>query len=146
MAKMKQHLSVTNQTKATLVCHQVQIADTFATRLFGLMGKNRLEPGTGLLLMPTTGFHTWGLTFPIDVVTLDEDQQVIAVWENLGPWKMHGLDARTRSVLELEAGQISRSKITVGDELTLMVGRRERRATPRLGIERRAALQCKAMA
>jgi len=118
---MKRHVSVTNRTKSTVVCSQVRVADTFATRLFGLVGKASLEPDTGLLLQPSTGFHTWGVKFAIDVVTLDQDCLVIALWESIGPWRMRGLDARTRSVLELPAGQIAQSKIAVGDELALMV-------------------------
>jgi hypothetical protein len=117
---MQRHVSVTNRTKSTVVCSQVRIADTFATRLFGLLGKASLEPDTGLLLQPSTGFHTWGMKFAIDVVTLDQDCLVIGIWENIGPWRMRGLDARTRSVLELPAGQIAESKIAVGDELALM--------------------------
>jgi len=118
---MKNHVSVTNQTKATVVCRQVRIADTFATRLFGLLGKKLLEPDTGLLLQPSTGFHTWGMKFAIDVVTLDQERKVVGTWENVGPWRMRGLDSRTRSVLELPAGQIAQSKTMVGDELALMV-------------------------
>jgi uncharacterized membrane protein (UPF0127 family) len=118
---MQRHVSVTNRTKSTVVCSQVQIADTFATRLFGLLGKASLEPDTGLLLLPSTGFHTWGMKFAIDVVTLDQDCLVIAIWENIGPWRMRGLHSRTRSVLELPAGQVARSKIAVGDELALML-------------------------
>jgi uncharacterized membrane protein (UPF0127 family) len=120
---MKQQMSVTNETKATVVCQQVKIADTFAARLIGLLGKDQLEPGTGLLLQPSTGFHTWGMKFSIDVVTLDQNRQVIGLWENIGPWRMRGLSSRTRSVLELPAGQIARAKITVGDELALTVSR-----------------------
>jgi uncharacterized protein len=118
---MQRDVSVTNRTKATVVCRKGRIADTFATRLFGLLGKASLEPDSGLLLQPSTGFHTWGMKFAIDVVTLDQDCLVIGTWENIGPWRMRGLDARTRSVLELPAGQIALSKIAVGDELLLMV-------------------------
>jgi uncharacterized protein len=120
---MQRHVSITNRTKSTVVCRQVRIADTFAKRLLGLLGKESLEPDTGLLLQPSTGFHTWGMKFAIDVVTLDQDSQVIALWERIGPWRMCGLDSRTRSVLELPAGQIVQSKIEVGDELTLMMNR-----------------------
>jgi uncharacterized membrane protein (UPF0127 family) len=118
---MKTQVTVTNRTKATVVCRQVRIADTFATRLLGLLGKASLEPDTGLLLQPSTGFHTWGMKFAIDVVTLDQDGLVIGIWEKIGPWRMRGLDSRTRSVLELPAGQIAESKIAVGDELAMMV-------------------------
>jgi uncharacterized membrane protein (UPF0127 family) len=114
-----QSVSITNQTRDTLVCREAGVADTFATRLFGLLGRDTLEPGTGLLLQPSTGAHTWGMKFDIDIVTLDEENRVVGLWENVRPWKMRGLSARTRSVLELPAGQIAKANIAVGDELSV---------------------------
>jgi uncharacterized membrane protein (UPF0127 family) len=140
---MERHLSITNRTRATVVCRQVRIADTFATRLFGLVGKDQLEPGTGLLLQPSTGAHTWGMKFAIDIVTLDKDRQVVGFWENVGPWRMRGLDSRTRSVLELPVGQIALAKIAVGDELAFEVNQphTERRQNVRpVAFDRRAAV------
>jgi len=115
----KNLVSIANRTRATLVCRQAAIADTFATRLFGLLGRDRLEPGTGLLLQPSTGVHTWGMRFAIDIVTLDRQRRVVGLWESVEPWRMRGLSARTRSVLELPAGQIARAQISLGDELVL---------------------------
>jgi uncharacterized membrane protein (UPF0127 family) len=59
------------------------------------------------------------MSFAIDIVTLDCERRVVGVWESVEPWRMRGLDARTRSVLELPAGQIVRAQISLGDELVL---------------------------
>ena len=115
----KHSVSIANRTRATIVCREAGIADTFASRLFGLLGQDTLEPGTGLLLQPSTGVHTWGMKFNIDIVTLDEEHRVIGLFENVGPWRLRGLDSRTRAVLELPAGQIANAHIGLGDELSV---------------------------
>jgi uncharacterized protein len=116
----KQSVSIANQTRATIVCREAGVADTFATRLLGLLGRELLEPGTGLLLQPSTGTHTWGMKFAIDIVTLDGDHRVVGLFENVRPWRMRGLSSRTRAVLELPAGQIANAKISIGDELSVI--------------------------
>ena len=113
-------ISIHNQTRATVVCHQVRIADTFLSRLVGLLGKRTLTPGTGLLIQPSSGVHTWGMAFPIDIVALGRSYEVVGAWQSVGPWRIRGLSLKTRHVLELPPGQIERAQITVGDELCLI--------------------------
>jgi len=88
-------------------------------RLVGLLGKKQLEPETGLLIKPSSGVHTFGMRFPIDIVSLDRNNRVIGVWENIGPWRIRGLGLRTRSVLELPSGRIRECLIEAGDELAV---------------------------
>jgi uncharacterized protein len=115
----KNVVAIANRTRATMVCRHAEVADTFATRLIGLLGRGSLEPGAGLLLEPANGTHTWGMKFALDIVTLDQGRCVVGLWENVRPWRVCGLDARTRSVLMLPVGQIARAKISPGDQLAL---------------------------
>lgn len=119
MAKQVNYISILNVSKTTVVCHKGRLADTFVTRLFGLLGKKGMQPGEGLLIKPSSGVHTFGMSFPIDIVALDRTYRVVGAWTNIGPWRIRGLSLKTRSVLELPAGQIERSKIVAGDELVL---------------------------
>ena len=122
MAAMRPQIncvSIRNQTKATVVCQQARLADTFFTRLIGLLGKRQLSPGAGLLLQPSSGVHTWGMAFPIDIVALDRGYKVVGVWKNVGPCRVRGLSIKTRRVLELPAGQVDQAQIAVGDELRI---------------------------
>ena len=122
MRPQKNCVSIRNQTKATVVCQQARLADTFFTRLIGLLGKRQLSPGTGLLIQPSAGVHTWGMAFPIDIVALGRGYKVVGVWKNVGPWRVRGLSFKTRCVLELPSGQIDQAQITVGDELRMVAG------------------------
>ena len=106
-------------TKGSIVCTQGVLANTFRTRLFGLLGRKGLKEGSGLLIKPSSGVHTFGMSFPIDIVSLDQNHRVLGVFENIGPWTIRGLSLKTRSVLELPVGRIRECGIEPGDELTL---------------------------
>lgn len=108
---------VWNQSRQSVVCGNAAIADTARTRLFGLLGKRSLPEDGGLWIKPSSGVHTWAMSMPIDIVALDRDNVVIGVYENVGPWKLRALMWRTRSVLELPSGRISRCNLRVGDHL-----------------------------
>ena len=114
-----QQLTMLNTTKATVVCERVSMADTFRTRLFGLLGRNGLPAGTGLLIEPSSGVHTFAMSFPIDIIALDRKNTVVGAWDSVGPWRICGLARRTRRVLELPSGQIARTLVSVGDQLVL---------------------------
>jgi len=110
-------ISVVNRTQQSVVCASASLADTFRTRLFGLLGRSGLAEDAGLLLKPCSGVHTFGMAFAIDIVTLDKSGCVLGVYEDIGPWRIRGLGLRTRSVLELPAGRARRSGLAVGDRL-----------------------------
>jgi uncharacterized membrane protein (UPF0127 family) len=117
MGRQRKHILVLNRTKNTTVCHQSSVADTFLTRLIGLLGTRKLDPGKGLLIQPSSGVHTFGMAFSIDIVALDLKNHVVGAWACVGPGRVRGLSRKTRRILELPSGQIERSMISVGDEL-----------------------------
>lgn len=112
-------LEILNRTKGSVVCSHGCMADTALLRLVGLLSRTMLEPGTGLLIKPSSGVHTFGMRFPIDIISLNKDNRVLGAWANIGPWKIRGLGFRTCSVLELPAGRIEDCSIEVGDELVI---------------------------
>lgn len=106
-----------NASQQTVVCENAVIADTARTRLFGLLGRRSLPEDSGLWIKPSSGVHTWAMSMAIDIIALDQNNVVIGAYENVGPWKIRGLSLRTKSVLELPSGRISRCKVSVGDHL-----------------------------
>jgi uncharacterized protein len=106
-----------NRTKATIIGTRIRIADTCLTRLIGLAGRRRLDAGCGLLIKPSSGIHTFGMRFAIDVVALNKGLQVLRVWQTLPPFRVTAISLKTHCVLELPAGQILHSQIQIGDQL-----------------------------
>jgi uncharacterized membrane protein (UPF0127 family) len=101
-----------------VVCASCSVADSAWTRLRGLLGRRRLSPDAGLLLLPTGSIHTWFMRFPIDAVFLDGDLRVLGVAAELRPWRLAGRRG-ARAVLELAAGEAARCGIEPGDRLNL---------------------------
>ena len=114
-----QYLTVTIPEKAVTVGSRIGLADTWLTRLFGLLGKSSLDDGAGLLIRPSSGVHTMWMRFAIDVISLDKNLRVLNTWERLRPWRLTPVSFKTHSVLELAPGQISHLNIEPGDQLVL---------------------------
>jgi uncharacterized membrane protein (UPF0127 family) len=111
------HITIKNTGKAVTIGTRIVLANTFSSRLFGLLGKRRLDAGCGLLIRPSSGVHTLGMLFAIDVVALNKDLRVLKVWPRLAPFRVTSVSLKTNCVLELAAGQIERCRIEPGDQL-----------------------------
>ena len=106
------------RTDGTVVCERVLVADSPLLRLRGLLGRDGLEQGEGLLLRPASAVHTCFMRFPIDAVFLDRDLIVLGIADGLEPWRAAARWG-AKAVLELPAGFSASSGLQVGDELTL---------------------------
>lgn len=104
-------------TRGTAVGTRITIANTSLTRLIGLAGRRELTPGCGLLIRPSSGVHTFGMLFSIDVVALSKDLRVLKLWHRLAPFRITSVDLKRYSMLELPAGQIGNCRMQVGDQL-----------------------------
>ena len=100
---------------------KVYMADSFATRFRGLMLRPRdfLPMGTGLLIAPCNSIHMMLMRFPIDVLYIDKNYQVLMQVPNLRPWL--GLSAcwnkNIWATLELPVGSIEVYGIKAGSIL-----------------------------
>jgi uncharacterized membrane protein (UPF0127 family) len=112
-------MPVINLTKKTWLATKVRKADSFFTRLVGLLKRTQLGPEEALWLMPSKGVHTIGMKFPIDVVFLDRNNFVLAVVSGLAPYRMTGVHWKGQSVLELPKGTLHKSRTEVGDQLEI---------------------------
>lgn len=116
----RKHIALTaalDETSRTVVAERVMRADTFMSRLVGLLGRDGLMESEALWISPCKGIHTMGMTFPIDVLFLGRDMKVVAMRENVAPWRATRFFKAATSVLELPAGSIRRSGVVVGDQM-----------------------------
>jgi len=110
---------VTNITRGTTVGESIELADTSLKRMVGLLGRRGLDAGEGLWIKPSSGVHTFGMAFKIDVVGLDRDLKIIKLWRCLVPFRITSVSLRMKSVLELPCGTIRQSEMRVGDQLQI---------------------------
>lgn len=116
---MKRILYAFNITRQSFINLGVSAADTPLARLRGLLGRLRLRSDEALWVVPSRGIHTFGLLFPIDVIYLDSQCQVVHLIENLGPLRIAPIRLHVASVLELPAGSIYISGTQKGDRLLI---------------------------
>jgi uncharacterized membrane protein (UPF0127 family) len=114
-------IEIVNLTKNTIVGSRIRVAGNAVARFVGLLGEKSLEPGCGLLIEPSSGIHTFGMRFPIDVVALDAHMRVLGAWEKLGPCRFAAIHWRTRRVLELPVGTIRTTRTELHDQLGFQV-------------------------
>jgi uncharacterized protein len=103
-----------------VVCPELSVADTAPSRMKGLLGRRSLDAGEGLLLRPAGSVHTAFMRFPIDVVFLDDDLEVLEVRDSLPPWRAAARRG-AKAVLELPAGEARRRGIVPGMRLGWIV-------------------------
>jgi hypothetical protein len=116
---MKQ-VTIRNATRATVIGTRIAVADTLFARLIGLLGRRGLATDAGLWILPSSGVHTFGMLFSIDVIALDRKLCVCAVWPRLRPWRISGVSWRFHSVIELPTGSIQRGNIQPGDRMEIL--------------------------
>lgn len=101
---------------------RIGVADSFWKRLRGLLGRAPLQEGEGLLIVPSSGVHMFGMRQALDVALLDGEDRVVATYPGLKPWRATGVHREARSALELPPGTLERTGTGVGDRLVVRNG------------------------
>lgn len=118
---MPRTVTITNQTRGTVVCEKALLADNPWLRLRGLLGRPSLPNGEGILLKPAPSIHSAFMRFEFDAVFLDRDMRVLRLVERMPAWRARSAK-HAKSVLELAGGEIRRRGVEVGDELAVTEG------------------------
>jgi len=85
---------------------EADVAETFAERTRGLIGRPPPPPGRGLLIPRCNAIHTLFMRYPIDAAFLDRKGDVVKVVRNIRPGRLFVWGGwRVRQVLETASGQ-----------------------------------------
>jgi uncharacterized protein len=111
-----------NQTRGTVLCERLEDAGGLGGQSRGLLGRDSLEPGTGMLFengrfTPMMWMHMFFMRFAIDIVFLDRRGKVVKVNRNLKPWRVSSMVFGARVALELVAGAAEASATEPGDQI-----------------------------
>jgi uncharacterized membrane protein (UPF0127 family) len=111
-----------NQSRGTVLCARLENAGGIGGQSRGLLGRDGLEPGTGMIfdnqrLMPFMWMHMFFMRFAIDIVFIGRDNRVIKIDRRLKPWRVSSMVFGARRALELPAGAAEQSSTQVGDQI-----------------------------
>jgi uncharacterized protein len=105
-----------------VLCAWLENAGGLAGQGRGLLGRDGLEPGGGMLFengrfTPFMWMHMFFMRFAIDIVFLGRGNTVIKINRRLKPWRMSSVVFGARRALELNAGASDDSSTQVGDQI-----------------------------
>lgn len=115
-------IQMRNSTRDNIVCARCQLADNLWTRGKGLLGRKSLGENEGILLVPGSSIHMFGMKFAIDVIYLTREDVVTDLIADIGPGKAHVAKdqsgkGKPHSALEVAAGTIAGVGVQIGDQL-----------------------------
>ncbi len=114
-------MCVFNRNRESFLGLRVAPADTWLMRMKGALGKLGWKPDDGIWLNPSSGIHTIGMLFAIDLVYLDAANRVIHLVEHLKPFRISPINIKSASVLQLRPRAIYTSNTRIGDQLLICV-------------------------
>jgi uncharacterized protein len=108
---------IRNATKGTVVAERAGVADTFWSSFVGLMGKPALPRGEALLITPSSSIHTHFMRFPIDVLYVNKEDEIVGIDRAIKPWRFGRFYKKVRYVIETTGGGTEGCE--VGDQLRI---------------------------
>ena len=99
------------------LCYSAQIPKTLIKKGFGLTFLNNFEDFDGLLIENCKIIHSFFMRFSFDVLFLNSDYKVIAMYPDFKPFRISKHHKKTKYVLELPSGTIKRYKINLSEQL-----------------------------
>ncbi|MBI5343578.1 MAG: DUF192 domain-containing protein [Deltaproteobacteria bacterium] len=104
-----------NRTRGEFLGDRIGLARNFLERARGLLGRRPPGEGGGLWIAPCRCVHTFGMSFPIDVLFLDGTGRVVGLHPNLPPGRLTRYYPGAAGALELPAGVVPRTNTARGD-------------------------------
>lgn len=95
--------------------YSIKLADSFFTRLKGLMFRKDQLVEEGLWISPCNSIHMCFMKFSIDAVFLTKEGRIVKMVENLQPWRFVKPIKDAYSVIELPAGTITKLDLKQGE-------------------------------
>lgn len=112
-------ITIQNLTRQTLLASNARVADSFLSRMVGLLKTSSLKQGEALVITRCNSIHMFGMRYPIDVVFIDGKQTVVGCVESIQPNRLSPIFWQASQAIELPSGSIKTSQTQVNDQLKI---------------------------
>ncbi len=112
-------LRLVHPRSGTMLADRLEAARSFYARTKGLIGRECLEAGEGLWIVPCNGIHMFFMSFAVDALFLDRSQRVVKLRRRLGRWRVVPIVFGANSVVELPAGACDGLELPRGEQLRI---------------------------
>jgi len=115
-------MKVRNVTKNTIIAGEAVVADSFLSRMVGLLDRRNLKEGEALIITRCRSIHMFFMKFSIDAIFVDNKDVVVGTVENIRPFCLSPFFWKASYVIELPAGVIMKSRTSLGDIVKVHAG------------------------
>lgn len=105
------------KNRKQVLVEKLEVADSYWSRLKGLLGRRDLAADRGLWITRCNSVHTFFMHFPIDLIFVDDDFVVVKTVGHVRPGRMVWPVRKARSVIELRGGFLDQNRVEVGERL-----------------------------
>ncbi len=109
--------SVRNADRDTMLATNANLASSFVSRFFGLMGRKSVAEGSGILLTKSASIHSFFMRFRFDAIFLNKEDRVVKIVPAMRQWWIAFGGRGAKDTLELPAGVAERTQTQPGDLL-----------------------------
>lgn len=102
---------------AELLLDKLEVAESFWSRGWGLLGRKALEANEALWILRCNNIHTWFMRVKIDCIFIDKRMEIQKIVSEVPAFRFVGPFWKSNSVIETNAGFAKEKKLKVGDQL-----------------------------
>ncbi len=112
-------LSILNTTKNAVIAQNGAIADTFLSRMAGLLNRKSLPKGEALVITQCKSIHMFFMRFSIDVIFVDKNDRVVGLVQRIKPFQMSPVFFKSRYAIEVSEGVIEQTGTSIDDKVEI---------------------------
>jgi uncharacterized protein len=113
-------MKLINKKNREILADKLEIANNPFKRMKGLLGRNSLNVGEALHIIPCKSIHSFFMKFRFDAIFLNKKNKVVYLIENMPAWSVSKICFSSFSVVELPSGVIKESETNIGDVLEFL--------------------------
>ena len=108
-------MKILNATQGTIIASHARRADSFLSRMVGLLDRRAIQQGEGLIISGCRSIHMLFMKFPIDVIFISRQERVVGLLKGIKPFCLSPVFWKAHAAIELPVGVIENSKTSLGD-------------------------------
>lgn len=98
----------------------LRVADGFFSKFIGLLRHKDISPGEGLVLTGCKQVHTFGMRFPIDVLFVSKNGELVHIEHAMLRGRVSRYIKDAAAAIELMAGSAVENEVRCGDRIILV--------------------------
>lgn len=102
---------IKNLANKQIIADKVILANSFLSRMVGLLGRKELKGGEGLIITSCRSIHMVFMRFAIDVIFVNDKCEVVGLVKNIKPYQFSPVFFKANRAIELPSGTIDKYNV-----------------------------------